>query len=77
MNHPTLVPTLADDRRRWCPCGAVTQQPYGRAAALWWRKAARTSRLAVPNWTDARIAKAGLFARVKSLLQIIGKGMES
>lgn len=26
--HPILVAALAGDRRRRCPCGAVTQQPY-------------------------------------------------
>lgn len=30
-----------------------------------------------PSWTHAGTAKARLFARVPSLLQIIGKGTES
>ena len=82
MNHPILVAALAEDRRRQCPCGAVTQQPYGlcrgcRAAAVSRHETARSSRRAAPSWTPAGIAKARLFARVASLLQIIGKGAES
>ena len=29
MNHPILVAALAEDRRRQCSCGAVTQEPNG------------------------------------------------
>ena len=82
MNHPILIAALVEDRRRRCPCGAVAQQPYGlcrecQAAAVWRRETARTSRRATPSWTHAGTAKARLFARVASLLQIIGKGAES
>ena len=82
MNHPILIAALAEDRRRRCPCGAVAQQPYGlcrecQAVAVWRRETARTSRRATPNWTHAGTAKARLFARVASLLQIISKGAES
>ena len=82
MNHPILIAALVEDRRRRCPCGAVAQQPYGlcrecQAAAVWRRETARTSRRATPIWTHAGTAKARLFARAASLLQIISKGAES
>lgn len=81
MNHPILIATFVDDRRRRCPCGAVAQQPYDlcrecQAAAVWRRETARTSRRA-SHRTHAETAKTRLFARVTSLLQIIGKGAES
>ena len=82
MNHPILVAALAEDRRRQCPCGAVTQEPNGmcrgcRAAAVSRHETARSSRLTASRWTPAGIAKTRLFAWVASLLQIIGKGAES
>ena len=82
MNHPILIAALVEDRRRRCPCGAVAQQPYGlcrecQAAAVWRRETTRTSRRASPSWIHAGTGKAHLFARVASLLQIIGKGAES
>jgi hypothetical protein len=82
MNHPILVAALAEDRRRQCSCGAVTQEPNGtcrrcRAAAVSRHEAARSSCRTASRWTTAGIAKARLFAWVASLLQIIGKGAES
>ena len=82
MNHPTLVAAPAYDRRHWCPCGAVSQQPDGlcrgcRAAGVWWHKTLRTNRHATFNWAIARTAKARPSARVASLLQISSKGVVS
>ena len=82
MNHPILVAALAEDRRRQCSCGAVTQEPYGtcrgcRAAAVSRHETARSSRRTASHWTPARVAKARLFGWAASLLQIIGKGAES
>jgi len=82
MNHPILVTALAEDRRRQCSCGAVTQEPNGtyrgcRAAAVSRHETARSSRRTAARWTPAGIAKARLCAWVASLLQIIGKGAES
>ena len=82
MNHPILVAALAEDRRRQCSCGAVTQEPNGtcracRVAAVARHEAERPSRRTASRWAPARIAKARLFAWVASLLQIIGKGAES
>ena len=82
MNHPILVAALAEDRRRQCSCGAVTQEPNGtcrrcRAAAVSRHDTARSSRRIASCWTPAGIAKARVFAWVASLLQIIGKGAES
>ena len=82
MNHPILTATLVKDRRRRCPCGAVAQQPYGlrrecQAVAVWRREAGQSGRRATFRLTHAGTGKARLFARVASLLQIIGKGAES
>lgn len=82
MNHPILIAALVEEQRRRCPCGTVAQQPYAlcrecRATVVWRREATWTNRRATPNWTSARTARARLFTRVGSLLQIIGKGAES
>jgi len=82
MNHPILVAALAEDRRRQCSCGAVTQEPNGtcrrcRAAAVSRHETARSSRRTASHWTPVRVAKARLFGWAASLLQIIGKGAEN
>jgi hypothetical protein len=81
MNHPILVAALAEDRRRQCSCGAVTQKPNGmchrcRAAAVSRHETAMSSCRTTSRWTPVGIAKARLFAWVAWLLQIIGKGAE-
>ena len=81
MNHPILIATLADDRRRECPCGAVSAQPYGlcracRAVAVWRCETARTRPRTAPNLTCVGTVQARLFTRVASLLQIISKGVK-
>ena len=81
MNHPILVAALAEDRRRQCSRGAVTQTPNGtcrgcRAAAAARHETARSSRRTASRWAPAGIAKARL-AWVASVLRIIGKGAES
>ena len=82
MNHAILVAALAEDRRRQCSCGAVTQKPNNmcrgcRACAASRHEAGRSSRRTASRWTPARAPKARLLAWVASLLQIIGKGAES
>jgi hypothetical protein len=82
MNHPNLVAALAEDRRRQCSCGAVTQEPNGtcrgcRAAAVSRHETARSSRRTTSRWAPVRGAKARLFGWAASLLQVIGKGAES
>jgi len=82
MNHPILLTALAEDRRRRCRCGAVTQQPYGlcrecQAGLVWRFETARTRRRAAPTWTRGGKVKVRLLARAASLLQIISKGAES
>jgi hypothetical protein len=80
MNHPILVAALAEDRRRQCSCGAVTQEPNGtcrRCRAVSRHETAQSSGRTASRWTPAGIANARLFAWVASLLQIIGKGAES
>jgi hypothetical protein len=81
MSHPIFVATLAEDRRRWCPCGANAQQRdvlcrTCRAVAVWRRETEQTRRPGALNWIRARTLTARLLARVTSLLQVIGKGAE-
>ena len=82
MSHPILIAALVEDRRRGCPCGAVSHHPDGlcrecQAAVVRRRKTKRMDRRSTPNWTRAGRARARLFARVESLLQAITKGAES
>ena len=82
MSHPILIAALVEDRRRRCPCGAVAQQPYGlcrecRQPLSGVARPRRTRRHGAPDWARAGTLKARFFARVASLLQIIGKGAES
>ena len=82
MSHPILVAALAEDRRRWCPCGATAQRRDGlcrecQAVAVWRCETEQTRRHGAPDWTCARTLKARLLARVTSLLQVISKGAES
>ena len=61
--HPDLLAALADDRRRQCPCGAVTEQPHHlcrkcRARIVWRRKITPTSRRAARRLAK-RQARAG------------------
>lgn len=77
MSHPILIASLAEERRRWCPCGAVAQQPCGlcrecRAAVAWRRKVVLTS-----HRTSPATRRAQLFSWMTLLLQIISKGAES
>ena len=82
MNHQNLVAALAEEPCRRCPCGAVAQQPYGlcrecQAVTVWHRETKRTRRRGAPNWMRTGSLKARLLARVASLLQTIGKRVES
>ena len=82
MNHQILVAALAEDRRRRCPCGAVAQHPQGlcracQAVAAWRRETQRTRCDDAADWTCPGNVKARLLTRVASLLQIIGKRVES
>jgi hypothetical protein len=82
MNHPALVAALVEDRRRQCPCGAVSRQGYGlcrecRAAAVWRCEARQPARHSAPGLTHEETGKARLFAQVAPLFQIISKGPES
>jgi len=82
MNHPILVVALVEDRQRRCPCGAVAQHCYGlcrecRAVAAWQQETGRTRYHTMPSWTPGGTGKARLFARVASLLHLIGGKAES
>jgi hypothetical protein len=84
MNHPILIAALVEDlhRHRRCPCGAIARRPYDlcrecKATAFWRCEAGQPSRRTTSRLTYAGTGKARLFARVTSLVQIIGKGAES
>jgi hypothetical protein len=82
MSHPILIAALAQDRRRWCPCGAVAQHPCDLCRECWvaaaWRRATvRTNFRTGPDWARTGTTRARFLAWVKSLLQIFGKGAEN
>ena len=82
MNHPILIGALVEEQRRGCPCGAVAPQASGlcracQAVAAWRQQTQLTRRHEAANWRRAGNLKARLLTRVTSLLQIIGKGVES
>jgi hypothetical protein len=82
MSHPILISALAENRRRFCPCGTAAQQRYGlcrecRAVAVWRHETEQTRRYGVSSRTCARTLKTRLLAQVASLLQIISKKAES
>ena len=75
MSHPILIAALAEDRRRWCPCGAVDQPLRGmcracRAVAASQSETARTTR----RTGRAGITRARLAALITSLLQNFNEG---
>jgi len=84
MDHPRLIAALADDQRRQCPCGAVTEQldrlcRKCHARMAWRRKTTRTSRRAARRLA-ARQANEGtriLASAMALLLRTPGKGVES
>jgi hypothetical protein len=79
--HPILVAALAEDRRRRCPCGAVTQQSYRPC-----RSCRRGQHLELQDRADAPSQRSPLgacqirntlpCARVLSLLHSISKGCQ-
>lgn len=78
MSHPILIAALAEDRRRWCPCGAVDQLPRGlcracRAVAASQRQAAETTR----RTSRARIRSARLAVLITSLLKGFSAGAKN
>ena len=83
MNHPILVATLAEDRRRHCSCGVVTQEPDGTcrgccAAAVSRHEAAQSEpprrfMLDTCRNHESSAPRAGWHR----CFQIIGKGAES
>ena len=81
--HPDLIAALAEDRRKSCPCGAVTGQPCGLcrkclARVDWRRCGSRPSRRAVRRRTGRQArGSAWIFAVAASLLRTIGKGAQS
>lgn len=80
--HPNLIAELAKDRRKSCPCGAVTGQPCGLCrtclARMNWRRCTnRTSRRAVRRAGRQTRGPAWIFPVAMSMLRTIGKGAKS
>ena len=81
--HPNLIAALAEDRRKSCPSGAVTEQPHHPcrkclARLVWRRHTSRPPRSALqrPAGRQTR-ARARIFAAATSMLRIISKGARS
>jgi len=83
MNQSRLIITLADDRHRQCPCGAVAEEPDRlcrkcHARMLWRRKTTRTGRRAARRLAALQAHEGTrIFASAMALLQVIGRGVEN
>lgn len=79
MNHPLIVMTMADDRRRFCPCGAVTEHPSGLCrkchARMAWRRHNTRPRRRTVRRRSGRLARdrARVLAMAASRFRPIGK----
>jgi hypothetical protein len=78
--HTDLLTALAEDRRRQCPCGAVTEQSHHlcrkcRARIVWRRKTTRTSRR-VARRLVTRQARAGARTFAQAI-RTVKKGAEN
>jgi hypothetical protein len=82
MHHPDLLAALAQDRIRQCPCGAITDRPFGlcrkcQARIAWRRKTASRRRQAARQRVDGRVRNVvRLLVGVMSLLLTTDKEME-
>jgi hypothetical protein len=81
--HPNLTAALAEDRSKFCPCGAVTRPTCGlcrmcRARRVWRGYSSRPPRRAVRRCTGRKSrGRALVFAGAASMLRTIGKGAKS
>ena len=79
--HANLIAALAEDRRKSCPCSAVTEQPYDlfrqRPARLVWRRHTSRSPRSAVRLPDDRQTPARVWAAATSLLRITSKGGRS
>lgn len=57
----SITIALAEDRRRFCPCGAVTEHPYGMCrkchARMTWRRHKTQSRRHTVGRRSSRLAR--------------------
>jgi hypothetical protein len=78
--NPNLIAALAEDRRKFCPCGAVSGQPCGLccmclARRIWRRHTSRPQRRAFRGRAGRQAPiRARIFAVVMSILRTFGKG---
>ena len=66
--HPNLIAALVEDRRRSCPCGAVTGQPHQLcrkclARMIWRRHTSRRSRSVVRHQARPAHPRLGVDSR--------------
>ena len=81
--HPDLIAALAEDRRKSCPCGAVTGQLcrlcHQCSGRMDWRRCTSRSSGRADHRRASRQARglAWIFAVAASMLHTIGKGAKS
>jgi len=81
--HPNLIAALVEDRRKACPCGAVSEQPHHPCrkclARLVWRRDARRPPPNAVQRSAARptCARAWAFAAATRTLRVMSKGARS
>ena len=75
----SITIALAEDRRRFCPCGAVTEQPYGMCrkchARMTWRRHKTGPRRRTGRRRSGRLARdrARAFAFTVSMFRQTGE----
>jgi hypothetical protein len=81
MHNLDLIVTLAEQRRRQCPCGAVAERPFGccrkcQARNAWRRKTATPRRKANRRRSARRVHhRARFLADALALSAITSHGM--
>lgn len=81
--HPNLIAALAEDRGKYCPCDAFTDQPHGLCRSClvrmgWRRCTSRPSRDTVRRRAGRQArGPAWIFAVAASMLRTTGKGAKS
>jgi hypothetical protein len=81
MHNLDLISTLAEQRRRQCPCGAVAERPFGscrkcQARNAWRRKTATPRRRGNRGRSARRVHNSARFlADVLALPAITSNGM--
>ena len=82
MNHPLIIIAMAEDQRRFCPCGATTEDPYWlcrkcHARTEWRRRNAQPGRRNARRRSGRQARdQARVLAFAESMFRATGKGTD-